>query len=160
MWSRSDKNRPELIEILITEVFFWSDCHFNYRDEYNFFTYYRGQVLNFGQNIHPCNWNHDQTRKTLQWLKYQSAQGLDWKRNFCLIAITFRPEKYLKSKHHCQGSTHLHRRGGSNVADQFQAQWLHIHFGAKKCRKKVIAVSEKYIYYFTPQVTSNWLLIE
>ena len=53
------------------------------------------KILDFGKNIHPCDWDHDQTRNTLQWLKYQSAQGLDRKRNFCLIAITFRPEEYL-----------------------------------------------------------------
>ena len=60
------------------------------------FTYHRGQVLNFEQNIHPCDWDDDQTRNTLEWLKYQSAQGLDWKLNFCLIAITIGPEEYLK----------------------------------------------------------------
>ena len=59
------------------------------------FTYHRGQVLNFEQNIHPCDWDDDQTRNTLEWLKYQSAQGLDWKLNFCLIAITIGPEEYL-----------------------------------------------------------------
>ena len=53
------------------------------------------KILDFGQNIHPCDWDHDQTRNTLQWLKYQSALGLDRKRNFCLIAITIVPEEYL-----------------------------------------------------------------
>ena len=64
------------------------------------FTYHRGQVLNFEQNIHPCDWDDDQTRNTLEWLKYQSAQGLDWKLNFCLIAITIGPEEYLN----CSGA--------------------------------------------------------
>ena len=53
------------------------------------------KILDFGQNIHPCDWYHDQTINTLQWLKYQSALGLDRKRNFCLIAITIVPEEYL-----------------------------------------------------------------
>ena len=53
------------------------------------------KILDFGQNIHPCDWDHDQTRNALQWLKYQSALGLDRKRNFCLIAITIVPEEYL-----------------------------------------------------------------
>ena len=61
------------------------------------FTYHRGQVLNFEQNIHPCDWDDDQTRNTFEWLKYQSAQGLDWKLNFCLIAITIGPETLIEA---------------------------------------------------------------
>ena len=39
MWSQSDKNRvfnqdPELIDISIIEVSFWSDGDLDYRDEY------------------------------------------------------------------------------------------------------------------------------
>ena len=101
MWLQSDKNcvfdqDPELIDISITEVCFWSDRDLHHRDEY-FAQNLKivRQVLNFGQNIHPCNRDHHQTRKTLQWLRYQSAQGLDWKLNFCLIAITIGPEEYL-----------------------------------------------------------------
>ena len=39
MWLQSVKNRvfnqdPELIEISISQVSFWSDCDLNHRDEY------------------------------------------------------------------------------------------------------------------------------